>query len=197
MSWCALRGSRKWRWKSMSGASSRFRWHEGHARRLKLPGPRLFTVRTSQRLSERSKLNTNSRADFRAHVGLLGATKAALLLSLLFLAVYGGSNWLTAHRPHVGSLFFEWERFIPFIPIMVLPYMSIDLFFLAAPFFCRTKAELSSLTGRISLAIIASGICFLLFPLRFGFERPAVSGWLGTIFNTFRTLDQPYNLVPS
>src|SRR5256885_16461576 len=106
MSWCALRGSRKWRWKSMSGASSRFRWHGGHARRLKLPGPRLFTVRTSQRLSERSKLNTNSRADFRAYVGLLGATKAALLLSLLFLAVYGGSHLLAALPPPLRRLFF-------------------------------------------------------------------------------------------
>jgi predicted protein tyrosine phosphatase len=80
---------------------------------------------------------------------------------------------------------------------MIIPYMSIDLFFVAAPLLCRDERELSTFAKRVSFAIVVAGICFLLFPLRFAFERPHVSGWLGTIFNTFRNFDQPYNLLPS
>jgi predicted protein tyrosine phosphatase/membrane-associated phospholipid phosphatase len=125
------------------------------------------------------------------------AAKTSALLSALFFVVYGGCNWITAHRAHVGTLFFEWERHIPFVPLMIIPYMSIDLFFVAAPFLCRDKRELSTFARRVSFAILVAGICFLLFPLRFAFERPHVSGWLGAIFNTFRNFDQPYNLLPS
>jgi predicted protein tyrosine phosphatase len=125
------------------------------------------------------------------------AAKTSVLLSALFLVVYGDCNWITAHRAHVGTLFFEWERHIPFVPLMIIPYMSIDLFFVAAPFVCRDKRELSTFAKRVSFAIVVAGICFLLFPLRFAFERPHVSGWLGAIFNTFRNFDQPYNLLPS
>ena len=48
-----------------------------------------------------------------------------------FLVVYGGCNWITAQRHDVGTIFFEWERLIPFVPLMIVPYMSIDLFFVA------------------------------------------------------------------
>jgi predicted protein tyrosine phosphatase len=125
------------------------------------------------------------------------AAKTSALLSAIFLVVYGGCNWITAHRAHVGTLFFEWERHIPFVPLMIIPYMSIDLFFVAAPFLCRDERELSTFAKRVTFAIVVAGICFLLFPLRFAFERPHVSGWLGVIFNNFRNFDQPYNLLPS
>jgi protein-tyrosine phosphatase len=118
-------------------------------------------------------------------------------LSVLFLVVYGGCNWITAHRPNVGTFYFEWERKIPFVPFFILPYMSIDLLFVLAPFLCRTDRELSVLAKRIMAAIIFAGICFLLFPLRFAFPRPHVDGWLGALFDWFRGMDAPYNLLPS
>ena len=118
-------------------------------------------------------------------------------LSILFLIVYGGCNWITAHRTNVGTFYFEWERSIPFVPFFILPYMSIDLFYVAAPFLCRTERELSILTKRIAAAILVAGICFLLFPLRFAFPRPHAEGWLGSIFDWFRGMDAPYNLLPS
>ncbi len=125
------------------------------------------------------------------------AARTSAGLSLLFLAVYGSCNWFTSLRTDVGTWYFEWERRIPFVPLMILPYMSIDLFFVAGPFLCRDRAELGTFRRRIVLAIVAAGGVFLLFPLRFAFERPAVTGWLGAVFDAFRTLDQPYNLFPS
>jgi protein-tyrosine phosphatase len=118
-------------------------------------------------------------------------------LSVLFVLVYGWCNWITAQRHDVGTLYFEWERLIPFVPAMIAPYLSIDLFFVAAPFLCRSERELATFSKRIVAAIVVAGICFLLFPLRFAFERPHASGWLGAVFDWFRGMDQPYNLLPS
>jgi membrane-associated phospholipid phosphatase len=125
------------------------------------------------------------------------ALAVSIGLSVLFLIVYGGCNWITAHRTNVGTFFFWWEIAIPFVPFFILPYLSIDLFFVAAPFLCRTDRELSIFTKRISVAIIVAGICFLLFPLRFAFPRPHAEGWLGALFDWFRGMDAPFNLVPS
>ncbi len=118
-------------------------------------------------------------------------------LSALFVVVYGGCNWFTAQRANVPTLFFEWERSIPFVPWMIGPYMSIDLLFIGAPFLCRNNRELATLTKRIAATTLVAGVCFLLFPLRFAFERPHVDGWLGIVFDWFRGMDQPYNLLPS
>lgn len=128
---------------------------------------------------------------------ILKALAASVGLSALFLLVYGWTNWFTSQRGDVGTLFFEWERLIPFVPLMIAPYMSIDLFFVAAPFLCRSDRELATFSKRIAAAILVAGVCFLLFPLRFAFERPHADGWLGALFDWFRTMDQPYNLLPS
>jgi len=118
-------------------------------------------------------------------------------LSILFLIVYGSCNWISSRRANVGTFYFEWEREIPFVSFFILPYMSIDLFFIVAPFLCRTDRELSVLAKRIAVAIIVAGICFLLLPLRFAFPRPHTDGWLGALFDWFRGMDAPYNLLPS
>ena len=125
------------------------------------------------------------------------AFAASVGLSILFFVVYGWTNWFTAQRSGVPSLIFEWERLIPFVPLMIVPYMSIDLFFVAAPFLCRSDRELATISKRIAAALLVAGVCFLLFPLRFAWERPGASGWLGAFFDWFRAMDQPYNLLPS
>lgn len=122
---------------------------------------------------------------------------ASLGLGALFLVVYGGCNWFTAQRANVPTLFFEWERSIPFVPLMIVPYMSIDLFFVTAPFLCRSHRELVTFSKRMAAALLIAGLCFLLFPLRFAFERAPLGGWLGTSFDLFQKVDRPYNLLPS
>jgi membrane-associated phospholipid phosphatase len=131
------------------------------------------------------------------HVSRLKAFAASAGLSVLFLIAYSGCNWITGQRGQVGSFYFQWERAIPFVPFMILPYMSIDLFFIAAPFLCRTDEELRIFSRRVVAAILIACLCFLLFPLRFAFPRPHASGWLGSIFDWFRGMDSPFNLLPS
>jgi membrane-associated phospholipid phosphatase len=118
-------------------------------------------------------------------------------LSLLFLIVYGSCNWITSHRTGVPSVYFEWERAIPFVPLLIPAYLSLDFFFVGAPFLLRSGTELSTYSKRIVCAILVAAVCFLAFPLRFAFDRPNAPGMLGAAFNWFRGLDAPYNLCPS
>ena len=128
---------------------------------------------------------------------MLRAAAASVGLSLLFVVVYGSTNWLTSLRSDVGTWYFQWERYIPFVPLMVIPYMSIDLFFAAAPFVCADGRELKTYSRRIALAIGLAGLCFLAMPLKLGVERPRLEGWLGAAFGWFFAADRPYNLCPS
>jgi membrane-associated phospholipid phosphatase len=128
------------------------------------------------------------------------ATEAASVsaaLSLLWLVVYGGCAWITAHRTDVGTWYYGWERWIPFVPVMIVPYMSIDLFFLAAPFLCRSREELSVFAKRIALAIVVAGGFFLARPLRMDITVPQTQGWMGVLFKLLHDFDQPTNLFPS
>lgn len=125
------------------------------------------------------------------------ALLASVALSLLFMVVYNAANWITSSRSDVGTLYFAWERHIPFVPAMIVPYMSIDLFFVVAPFLCRDRTELRVFSRRVTLAIVLAGAAFLLFPLTLAVERPHVDGAMGAVFNWFRGVDLPYNLCPS
>jgi membrane-associated phospholipid phosphatase len=118
------------------------------------------------------------------------------LTGALFFLAYGATNAYTASRDAVPSLFLPWERFVPFVDWMILPYMSIDLLFAAAFFLCRDREHLHRLGARIVFAILVSTICFLLVPLRFGFERPETTGLYGMLFDVL-ALDLPYNQFPS
>lgn len=125
------------------------------------------------------------------------AIRRSVLLSALFVAVYSGCNWFAARQTVVGTWYFAWERLIPFWPVMIVPYLSIDAFFVAAPFLCRDRDDLRIYTRRVVAAILGAGVCFVSMPLRFAFERPAAGGWAGVLIDTFASVDRPFNLFPS
>jgi protein-tyrosine phosphatase/membrane-associated phospholipid phosphatase len=118
-----------------------------------------------------------------------------IILGAFFFLAYGVCNWITSLRPGVGSFYWEWEPGIPFVPALILPYMSLDLFFVGAIFLCR-RGELKTHAKRVVTAISIAAMCFLLFPLRFSFIRPVTSGFSGFLFDWLK-LDQPYNQMPS
>jgi membrane-associated phospholipid phosphatase len=128
---------------------------------------------------------------------MLPAAVTSAFLSTLFLIVYSTTNWLATQRTDVLTWYFDWELAIPFVPIFIVPYMSIDLFFIAAPFLCSDRRERTVLAQRIAFAIVVAGAMFLLMPLRLAYPRPPVAGWLGMVFDAFRGFDAPHNLFPS
>ncbi|WP_166442597.1 phosphatase PAP2/dual specificity phosphatase family protein [Phragmitibacter flavus] len=126
------------------------------------------------------------------------ATVTSALLGAWFFLVYGTCNWITSKREDVGTWYFEWEKLIPFVPEFVVPYYSLDLFFVGAFFLCRSRREMWTLSKRVFVVIVASGICFLLFPLQLGMDRPMPDGgWTVPLFKLLHAQDLPYNLAPS
>ncbi|MGT2433828.1 class I SAM-dependent methyltransferase family protein [Cupriavidus basilensis] len=94
-------------------------------------------------------------------------------MGALFFSSYGLANWLASQRAEVPFFYFEWERRIPFVPWSIVPYWSIDLLYGLSFFLWRTRAELLVHARRLLAAQVISVACFIAFPLRFAFDRPA------------------------
>jgi len=104
---------------------------------------------------------------------------------------------ITTLREGVPAWYFDWEMAIPVVPLLIIPYVSIDLFFLASPFLTSTRCELDVLNDRLALAPMLAAIGFLSFPLRLGYDPGTVGGTFGPVFRFLAESQTPHNLVPS
>lgn len=121
-----------------------------------------------------------------------------LLCSAVFMIVYNYSAWHISTLEKVHSFIFDFEKYIPFIPWTIIPYMTSGLFFCSVFFFCKTKEQLKVLVQRMLFATVVSGICFLLFPLKFSFQKPEVDDSIFRYsFQFLTTFDSPFNQAPS
>jgi protein-tyrosine phosphatase len=133
------------------------------------------------------------------------AFRISVLLSVLFVVVYGSTNWFTAQRPDgdVRTWYFAWElTVIPYVPVLIVPYMSIDLLFFLAAFLCRDERELHVFAQRVVFSILVAAAFFLLLPLRLAWpQRPLVGGWFGDFVEQSCTapflMEYPHNLFPA
>ena len=120
-----------------------------------------------------------------------------VFLGPFFFVTYGYCNAYAARLDFVPSYFAEWERAIPFMPWLLLPYWTIDAFYAASLFTARDRQELDALGKRLMLATLISCAGFLMFPLRFAFEHPQTSGFNGWLLARLLDFDQPFNQAPS
>ncbi|MBB2494294.1 phosphatase PAP2/dual specificity phosphatase family protein [Aquipseudomonas ullengensis] len=120
-----------------------------------------------------------------------------LLLAPLFFASYSFANWLTAKRNDVGSLVFAWESQTPLWPWTIVPYWSIDLLYGLSFLLPATRREMDRHALRLLSVQIICVACFLLWPLRFTFERPELAGFFGWMFDVLMGFDKPFNQAPS
>jgi membrane-associated phospholipid phosphatase len=120
----------------------------------------------------------------------------AFLVPFFFLS-YNSTNWAAARRAATGTFHFGWEHHIPFLPWTIVPYLSINIFYAASLFICRTRLELDRHALRLLTAQITGAAIFLLFPLHFAFERPRADGLPGALFDLLAVFDKPFNQVPS
>lgn len=120
-----------------------------------------------------------------------------LFLGTLFFIAYNYANGYTSTRTDVGVIVANWERSLPFVPWLMLPYMSIDLFYAASLFVFRKRKQLDRHALRLLLATVISLLGFLMFPLRFSFAVPKAEGFNGLLQAALLTFDKPYNQAPS
>src|SRR5206468_9756177 len=83
-----------------------------------------------------------------------------VFLAPFFFLTYAAANAVAVSRSHVPSIVFAWERHIPFLGWMIVPYWSIDVFYAASLFICSTRVELARLGRRLVTAQIAAVVCF-------------------------------------
>lgn len=133
---------------------------------------------------------TSSRPWKHAALWLVG-------LGPFFFLSYGFATWFTNQRADVGSLVFDWERYIPFLSWTIVPYWSIDLLYALSLFVCATQLEVNVHGRRLLGAQLICVTCFLLFPLQFTFVRPDTDGVFGFMFNVLMGFDKPFNQAPS
>jgi membrane-associated phospholipid phosphatase len=125
------------------------------------------------------------------------ASLLSVLNAVLFTFVYGGCDWLTAHRSLRVPIHLAIELSIPFIPGAVVVYMSIYVLFLAGPFIVRERREFAGLIRALALATLIGGVGFLFLPSRPAFSPPGELGvWTG-LFHFADRLNLDYNMVPS
>lgn len=118
------------------------------------------------------------------------------LLTVLFVAVYGSLNWLSAQRADRWRLWFEWELAIPLVPWMAWAYLSLFASFFL-PMFVLDAPRIHALCRRLAFATVASGTCFLFFPAELGFTRLAQGSQAGLALGLIHRIDLPHNLAPS
>lgn len=123
-------------------------------------------------------------------------------LGVFFFLGYGFANWAAGKQPNLPFIVFKWERAIPFLPWTIVPYMSIDLLYVASFFLCTSRESLNAHAKRMLLAQASAVAIFLLFPLQYGplkdqIERPLAEGVFAFLFRALKMVDQPFNMAPS
>lgn len=118
--------------------------------------------------------------------------------ALVFTLCYVLANRLAQQRGTVRHIAFAWETHTPFWPWMVLPYASSGLLLVAALGLVPSQDGLRVLSQRLLLATVLAGAVFVLWPLQFGGQRPAVAAPLpAALFQALAWVDAPYNQFPS
>lgn len=127
------------------------------------------------------------------------AAGLSLANALWFAFVYGGTDWITARRAFRVPVHLPAELRIPFVPWMTVFYMSLYILFFLAPFILRTRREFRAVVGAMAVAILASGIAFLLLPAELAFapiRGEDLGIWAG-LYRIADGLNLTYNLLPS
>jgi protein-tyrosine phosphatase len=126
--------------------------------------------------------------------------RAALWLVFLgpfFYASYGFSNHLASLRADVPNITFDWEHAIPFLEWTIIPYWSVNLFYVATLFSNEDTAGVDRIAKRYLTCQIIAIACFIVFPLKAIFVKADTSGITGFLFDALGSFDKPFNQAPS
>ncbi|MBI1784927.1 phosphatase PAP2 family protein [Candidatus Sumerlaeota bacterium] len=128
---------------------------------------------------------------------LAGTQSLSAAYGAIFLLVYGGADILTDHYAHRGAIYFGFEPAIPFVPPMVLAYLSINVLLGIAPFVFRRWDEMMPLFLALTAETVLAGFLFLVLPLRCVYPEPTLSGVWGMLYRVADAVNLRHNEFPS
>ncbi len=121
-----------------------------------------------------------------------------LVNALAFSVCYPLANWAAHERGAGRHLVTALDGALPFLPWMIIPYLSSGLFFALGFAWVRDGDALRVLGARLLLATVCASLVFVLYPLQFSLSRPAVAPSLpAALFRYLALVDRPYNQLPS
>ncbi|MGQ0710217.1 MAG: hypothetical protein ACT4NV_10750 [Rhodoferax sp.] len=121
-----------------------------------------------------------------------------VLNSVVFGLCYTSANHFAHTQGVQRSVALAWDMQMAFLPWMVLPYMLSGPFFVGSFWAVRAQDALRVLSQRLLLATVLACLVFVVLPLRFSLERPALPSPLwSALYGLLAILDRPYNQLPS
>ncbi len=117
---------------------------------------------------------------------------------VLFQALYSACNISAARAGVTRNIATAWDAAVPFVPWMLVPYMTSVPLLVVAFLFTPTRQSLRALSQRCMLATVLGTLIFALWPLHIAVVRPpSGNAFLSALGDLLLTLDAPYNQWPS
>ncbi|MES2257625.1 MAG: phosphatase PAP2 family protein [Pseudomonadota bacterium] len=121
-----------------------------------------------------------------------------MLNGAAFGICYPLANFLAQQQQVQRHFTLPFDTALPFLPWMVLPYLSSSLFFVLSFALVDSVQALRVLSRRLLLATLAATLVFIFYPLQFEMPRPEIaSPPLDWLFELLSAIDRPYNQLPS
>ncbi|HYU30719.1 MAG TPA: hypothetical protein VEW48_01030 [Thermoanaerobaculia bacterium] len=121
----------------------------------------------------------------------------AALFVVLFVAVYGGTSWLSVHRHTPPAPHFAFEAAIPFVPGMAWIYLTVPLALALTPFVLRTQRELVPFFFILTAELLVAGVCYLVYPVAPAWPPRVAAGSGAAVFHLADVLNLDDNELPS
>jgi membrane-associated phospholipid phosphatase len=121
----------------------------------------------------------------------------SIAFGVFFYSVYWLANHYTGTLTSRHRVDFAFEASIPFLPWMILLYLSITPLLILLPFRFRTTVDALPAFATLCSQVAIAGLVFVVFPAELGFPEPIVSGPVAIPFAAATAINLTYNLLPS
>jgi membrane-associated phospholipid phosphatase len=118
-------------------------------------------------------------------------------LTLEWIVVYGGANWIAGMHRYRISLETVVDQHIPFVALASFVYLSLFPLLWLAPFRLRSPEQLRRLAVGLGWLIFLSGVGFLILPCQAASALPKVNGWGSEAFRLADQINLTHNYLPS
>lgn len=125
-------------------------------------------------------------------------TKGMLLCYIIFIVLYMSAQFYAVNMNKSDAYILPLDNYIAFLEWMIIPYATSAIFFVLIFYWVKDRCEYLLLIKRMIAVTVLAFIGFILFPIQFSFERPAISHKvIQPLYDFITTWDSAYNQSPS